>query len=69
MKGDEKITSKRGKLQCGREDPLLESRQRLACRRRLAEFKNMCMLDGDIHNWWEARFFDVPDKGPFQRAK
>jgi len=51
------------------EEKYEESLKMLARNRRLAEFKNLCILDGEIHNWWEGRFYDVPDKGPFKRTE
>ncbi len=69
MEGDGKMVGKGSKQKCEKENPWFKSCQRLASSRRLAEFKNLCKLDGDIHNSWEAIFQNVPDKGPFQRSK
>lgn len=45
------------------EEPGRERDRILARRRRLSEYKNLCMLNGEIQNWWEAYFLQEPIEG------
>ena len=63
MADDEKVVSSGLKGGMDGDDFRVARGRRLARVRRLSEFRNLCSVNHEIHNWWQASFLREPMRG------